>query len=551
MTTAVTDAELPAQLAQIAAAARARRGPPHLSSRRQGPRLRPGDARAGRAQPRRAQPRRAGLGRRRHAVSLDRAELAGTGAALAFHVALIAALSISLARVDDAARAAVDGGRAGRGGRPHRRRAAVDRHPAAAKPGARDRRGRADRARAGPAGRPGAASTRDHAHAAPPRARHAPHAAATARHRPPGPGSPRAGATGAPCPACVAHRRRFPQGHRPTPRPRRANRRALPLPTFSAAAKADISAAIAAPGPALRRPPAASRRRRQPHPRRAQHPPHARRPPDAARPTVVRTSGVDDDNAPDMSELVKDQVRRHLSPSAPRCACPPSSTRPRNGGWNEHQHDLPPAVRNFHETCPPSRLAALLAAARAGAGQERPRSRSKSSAAGSRTMTAIAVPAMPVARRRAVDARPPDRRSHRLRPALDRPVHPARARTASAATRSARPSAPAYGEWRNAGAAQLVSGYVEPRGDGRITVGCYAPRRHRRPRAGPPGLRRRRRRLAPRRAQMRRHRLFAAVGRSRPILDTRVVYVAETGPKNNRQSSASRSWIRTAPTTAI
>ena len=32
---------------------------------------------------------------------------------------------------------------------------------------------------------------------------------------------------------------------------------------------------------------------------------------------------------------------------------------------------------------------------------------------------------------------------------------------------------PAYAEWRSAGAAQLVSGYVEGRGDGKITVGCY------------------------------------------------------------------------------
>ena len=34
-------------------------------------------------------------------------------------------------------------------------------------------------------------------------------------------------------------------------------------------------------------------------------------------------------------------------------------------------------------------------------------------------------------------------------------------------------NAPAYGEWRNAGAAQLVTGTIEPRGDGAITVGCY------------------------------------------------------------------------------
>ena len=34
-------------------------------------------------------------------------------------------------------------------------------------------------------------------------------------------------------------------------------------------------------------------------------------------------------------------------------------------------------------------------------------------------------------------------------------------------------TAPAYPTWRNTGASSLVTGYVEPRGDGRITVACY------------------------------------------------------------------------------
>ena len=36
----------------------------------------------------------------------------------------------------------------------------------------------------------------------------------------------------------------------------------------------------------------------------------------------------------------------------------------------------------------------------------------------------------------------------------------------------AQAGAPAYGEWRSAGAGALVAGYVEARPDGRITVAC-------------------------------------------------------------------------------
>ncbi len=32
---------------------------------------------------------------------------------------------------------------------------------------------------------------------------------------------------------------------------------------------------------------------------------------------------------------------------------------------------------------------------------------------------------------------------------------------------------PAYPSWRNAGVAALVSGYIEPRADGRMTLACY------------------------------------------------------------------------------
>ena len=87
------------------------------------------------------------------------------------------------------------------------------------------------------------------------------------------------------------------------------------------------------------------------------------------------------------------------------------------------------------------------------------------------------------------------------------------ARAASAATATPRPRAPAYAEWRGAGASALVSGFVEQRGDGRLTRRLLCPRRHRRPRrSANQGFTVAAGRLAPGRAQMRRPRLFAAVG---------------------------------------
>ncbi|WP_245600229.1 Tol-Pal system beta propeller repeat protein TolB [Sphingomonas jaspsi] len=95
-------------------------------------------------------------------------------------------------------------------------------------------------------------------------------------------------------------------------------------------------------------------------------------------------------------------------------------------------------------------------------------------------------------------------------------------------------AAPAYGEWRSTGAANLVSGYLEPRPDGRITVGCYlhdiAAGRQLASEAvavAPDDWRR----AAHRCADM----VYARLTGNQPFLDTKVVYVAETGPKNNRQ----------------
>lgn len=93
---------------------------------------------------------------------------------------------------------------------------------------------------------------------------------------------------------------------------------------------------------------------------------------------------------------------------------------------------------------------------------------------------------------------------------------------------------PAYPTWRNAGVAALVSGYVESRPDGRMTVACYlhdvtAGRLLANQGFAVAGSDWRR--AAHRCADL----VYSRLSGQQPFLDTRVVYVAETGPKNNRQ----------------
>lgn len=94
-------------------------------------------------------------------------------------------------------------------------------------------------------------------------------------------------------------------------------------------------------------------------------------------------------------------------------------------------------------------------------------------------------------------------------------------------------SNPAYPSWRNAGVAALVSGYIEARPDGRMTVACYlhdvtAGRElvHQ----GFAVTSSDWRRAAHKCADM----VYSRLSGQQPYLDTRIVYVAETGPKDNR-----------------
>jgi len=94
-------------------------------------------------------------------------------------------------------------------------------------------------------------------------------------------------------------------------------------------------------------------------------------------------------------------------------------------------------------------------------------------------------------------------------------------------------AAPAYGEWRGAGATALVSGYVEPRADGRITVACYLHDVTAGRMLANQGFSVAQgdwRRAAHKCADL----VYSRLTGQGAFLDTRVVYVAETGPRTNR-----------------
>ena len=92
---------------------------------------------------------------------------------------------------------------------------------------------------------------------------------------------------------------------------------------------------------------------------------------------------------------------------------------------------------------------------------------------------------------------------------------------------------PAFAQWRTAGAQHLVSGFVEPTATGQITVGCYlydvaAGRELIRQgfAVQPDNWRRAANKCA--------DAIYSRLTGQGAFLDTRVVFVAETGPKNRR-----------------
>jgi TolB protein len=98
----------------------------------------------------------------------------------------------------------------------------------------------------------------------------------------------------------------------------------------------------------------------------------------------------------------------------------------------------------------------------------------------------------------------------------------------------AQADAPNFGEWRGLGAQQLVSGFVRPSGPGQITVGCYlhdVATGRELVRQGFQVTSENWRRAAHRCADA----IYSRLTGEGAFLDTRVVFVAETGPKNRRQ----------------
>jgi TolB protein len=145
-----------------------------------------------------------------------------------------------------------------------------------------------------------------------------------------------------------------------------------------------------------------------------------------------------------------------------------------------------------------------------------------------RTSTAIAVPAMPgdVIGRQVAEVIASDLRST----GIFTPIGPSGLPGYSVEEAGN----PAYPGWRNAGVAALVSGYIEPRPDGRITLACYLHDVTAGRMLANQGFAVTAgdwRRAAHKCADL----VYSRLSGQQPFLDTRVVYVAETGPKNNRQ----------------
>jgi TolB protein len=106
-------------------------------------------------------------------------------------------------------------------------------------------------------------------------------------------------------------------------------------------------------------------------------------------------------------------------------------------------------------------------------------------------------------------------------------------------------TAPNFGLWT--GAQALVQGFVQAKGDGKLTVGCYLYDVAAQTELTRQGFVVRPARLAPGRAQMRGCHLRPLTGEG-AYFDSRIVYVAESGPRGSARS-ASPSWTRTGPIT--
>ncbi len=119
-------------------------------------------------------------------------------------------------------------------------------------------------------------------------------------------------------------------------------------------------------------------------------------------------------------------------------------------------------------------------------------------------------------------------------------------------------TAPAWSGWSQRSTEMLVHGYVQARGDGRLTVGCYlydVALQDELARAGwivPP---RDWRRAAHKCADL----IYSRLTGESPFFDSRIAYIAETGPKDNRtkrlaimdSDGANHRFVTTGGATAL
>ena len=94
-------------------------------------------------------------------------------------------------------------------------------------------------------------------------------------------------------------------------------------------------------------------------------------------------------------------------------------------------------------------------------------------------------------------------------------------------------TAPQFDRWSSAGAAALVQGFVRANNDGTLTVGCYlydVALKSELTRAGYVATPRDWRRAAHKCADA----IYARLSGEKPFFDSRVAYIAETGPKDHR-----------------
>ncbi len=119
-------------------------------------------------------------------------------------------------------------------------------------------------------------------------------------------------------------------------------------------------------------------------------------------------------------------------------------------------------------------------------------------------------------------------------------------------------TAPQFGQWRGRSAEMLLQGFVRVGGDGRLTVGCYlydvaqGSELTRQGYVVEPGEWRR---AAHRCADM----VYSRLSGESPFFDSRIAYIAETGPKNRRMKrlaimdsdGANHRFLTTGSSTAL